>query len=279
MRPPPAATRTGPGPRVGSGCGRSLGERPRSPPVPFSQARTGKTRSRGAPGVRASSAVRGARSLPPAVGPVPARPRDAPPPPVPSGSFPLSPRRRTAPKKFARGRRSKLRPRATTPPAPDPGPPGGRGQRPRHPWETRTPPGSAPLPERGAWERAAARSREPWEGFWGGRRDFFFSVVCRRGRGMSCCFQVPGAGRPARGEPPGSLCRGCAWQARPGCSLGSGRLRARHVGFTTAQNTSVRVWCGVHGGEGGEGEGSHQRAGAQGPFFGNIPHFVPPLNF
>lgn len=115
--------------------------------------------------------------------------------------------------------------------------------------------------------------------FGGAEGIFFFSVVCRRGRGMSCCFQVPGAGRPARGEPPGSLCRGCAWQARPGCSLGSGRLRARHVGFTTAQNTSVRVWCGVHGGEGGEGEGSHQRAGAQGPFFGNIPHFVPPLNF
>lgn len=63
--------------------------------------------------------------------------------------------------------------------------------------------------------------------------------------------QTPGTGGPASSQPPGSLCRGCASQSRPGSLLGSGRLRARHVGFTTAQNTSV---CGVYEREGRERE-------------------------
>lgn len=77
-----------------------------------------------------------------------------------------------------------------------------------------------------------------------------FSGLCPRGSGV-ILLQVPGTGGPASCEPPGSLCRGCASQSRPGARLGSGRLWARHVGFTTAQNTSV---CGVYEREGRDRE-------------------------
>lgn len=94
-------------------------------------------------------------------------------------------------------------------------------------------------------------SRQPWEPSRRRRverRDF--SGLCPRGCRV-ILLQVPGTGGPANSEPPGSLCRGCASQSRLGSSLGSGRLRAKHVGFTTAQNTSV---CGVYEREGRERE-------------------------
>lgn len=104
-------------------------------------------------------------------------------------------------------------------------------------------PGSA-LPERG--ERCCAGGvrryrlpREPSSRTAAGRKDL--SCLCARWSGVFL-LQVPGTGGPASCEPPGSLCCGCASQSRPGARLGSGRLWARHVGFTTAQNTSV---CGV----------------------------------
>lgn len=159
-----------------------------------------------------------------------------------------------------------------------PGPRNPRGARaaPAAPMGHPDPPGSAPLPERGAWERAAALSREPWEGFFGGRRDFF---PCSAGGAEGC--------------PPASRCRGPggrleASRRAPSAVAVHGRLAraARSALADSGPDTwvlrqrKIQVCvCGVHGGEGGEGAGSHQRAGAQGPFFGNIPHFVPPLNF
>lgn len=95
------------------------------------------------------------------------------------------------------------------------------------------------------------RSRQPWEPSRRRRverRDF--SGLCPRDCRV-ILLQVPGTGGPANSEPPGSLCRGCASQSRLGSLLRSGRLRAKHVGFTTAQNTSV---CDVYEREGRERE-------------------------
>lgn len=101
------------------------------------------------------------------------------------------------------------------------------------------------LPERG--ERCCTDgvwrwrlSREPSSRTAAGSKDS--SGLCPRGSGV-ILLQVPGTGGPASCEPPGSLCCGCSSQSRPGARLGSGRLWERHVGFTTAQNTSV---CGVY---------------------------------